>query len=104
VMGKMLRKIERGRETIAFLARQNEKVAEQVMQAWNNGFNAGAKCQNELDTKLMLEWLGKIEEIPGIGEKTAWKIREHFLDFMKEKRERNESALEQNNTAADDDR
>lgn len=100
-MGKMLRKIERGRETIAFLARQNEKVAEQVMQAWNRGFNAGAREQNKQDTELMLEWLGKLEEIPGIGQKTAWKIREHFLDFMKEKRERNESALEQNNTAAD---
>jgi hypothetical protein len=85
-MGKMLRKIERGRETIAFLTRQNEKVAEQVMQAWNRGFNAGAREQNKQDTELMLEWLGKLEEIPGIGEKTAWKIREHFLDFMKEKR------------------
>jgi hypothetical protein len=86
VMGKMLRKIERGRETIAFLARQNEKVAEQVMQAWNNGFNAGAKRQNELDTQLMLEWLGKLEEIPGIGPKMAWRIREHYLEFMREKR------------------
>ena len=101
-MGKMLRKIERGKGTIAFLARQNEKVAEQVMQAWNNGFNAGAKRQNELDTKLMLEWLGKLEEIPGIGPKIAWRIQEHYLEFMRERRERNESALEQNNNAADD--
>lgn len=100
-MGKSLRKIKRGRETIAFPARQNGKVAEQVMQAWNHGFNTGAKHQNELDTKLMLEWLGKLEEIPGIGEKTAWKIREHFLDFMREKRGWNESTLEQNNTTAD---
>jgi hypothetical protein len=98
VMGKMLRKIERGRETIAFLSRQNEKVAEQVMQAWNRGFNAGAREQNKQDTELMLEWLGKLEEIPGIGEKTAWKIREHFLDFMREKRGWNEFALEQNDT------
>jgi hypothetical protein len=90
VMGKSLRKIKRGRETIAFPARQNGKVAEQVMQAWNRGFDAGAKRQNELDTKLMLEWLGKLEEIPGIGGKTAWKIREHFLEFMRERRERNE--------------
>jgi ERCC4-type nuclease len=48
----------------------------------------------------MLEWFGRIEEIPGIGEKTAWKIREHFLNFMREKRGWNESTLEQNNTAA----
>ena len=97
-MGKSLRKIKREREKIS------SPFHPDVMKAWNRGFDAGAKRQNELDTKLMLEWLGKIEEIPGIGEKTAWKIREHFLDFMKEKRERNESALEQNNTAADDDR
>lgn len=89
-MSKMLRKIERGRETIAFPARQNGKVAEQVMQAWNRGFDAGAKRQNELDTKLMLEWLGKLEEIPGIGPKMAWRIREHYLEFMRERRERNE--------------
>lgn len=88
-MGKMLRKIERGRETIAFLARQNEKVAEQVMQAWNRGFDAGAKRQNELDTQLMLEWLGKLEEIPGIGPKMAWKIREHLLNFLSERMKKN---------------
>lgn len=89
-MGKSLRKIKRGRETIAFPARQNGKVAEQVMQAWNHGFNAGAKHQNELDTKLMLEWFKRIEEIPGIGPKMAWRIREHYLLFiMKGKREKN---------------
>ncbi|OAO77609.1 hypothetical protein A0O32_2474 [Anoxybacillus flavithermus] len=61
-----------------------------IMAAWNKGFEAGAKRQNELDTKLMLEWLGKLEEIPGIGPKMAWKIREHYLEFMRERRERNE--------------
>ncbi|MGG3841836.1 hypothetical protein [Anoxybacillus kestanbolensis] len=61
-----------------------------IMAAWNKGFEAGTKQQNELDTQLMMEWLGKLEEIPGIGEKTAWKICEHFLEFMRERRERNE--------------
>ncbi|WP_230459198.1 hypothetical protein [Geobacillus thermodenitrificans] len=83
-MGKSLRKIKREREKIS------SPFHPDVMKAWNRGFDAGAKRQNELDTKLMLEWLGKIEEIPGIGEKTAWKIREHFLDFMREKRGWNE--------------
>jgi hypothetical protein len=78
-MGKSVRKLKRGRETIAFPARQNGKVADQVMQAWNRGFSAGAREQNKQDTELMLEWLGKLEEIPGIGEKTAWKVREFFL-------------------------
>jgi hypothetical protein len=94
-MGKSLRKIKRERE------KTTSPFHPDVMAAWNRGFEAGAKRQNELDTQLMLEWLGKLEEIPGIGPKTAARIREHFLDFMKEKREQNESALEQNNTAAD---
>ncbi|SFA51001.1 hypothetical protein SAMN05192569_102836 [Parageobacillus thermantarcticus] len=59
----------------------------EVMAAWNRGFNAGAKQQNELDTQLMMEWLGKLEEIPGIGPKMAWRIREHYLEFMRGKRE-----------------
>ena len=95
MMGKSLRKIKRERE------KTTSPFHPEVMKAWNRGFEAGAKRQNELDTQLMLEWLGKLEEIPGIGEKTAWKIREHFLGFMKEKRGWNESTLEQNNTAAD---
>ncbi|MCG6183305.1 hypothetical protein H1215_18710 [Anoxybacillus sp. LAT_38] len=78
----MKRKQERERTTSPFHP--------DIMAAWNKGFEAGAKRQNELDTKIMLEWLGKLEEIPGIGEKTAWKIREHFLEFMMEGRERNE--------------
>jgi len=89
-MGKSLRKIKRGRETIAFPARKNGKVADQVMQAWNKGFAAGAKQQMKQDTEIMMEWLGRLEEIEGIGPKMAWKIREHFLDFMREKRERDE--------------
>lgn len=54
----------------------------ELAEAWNRGFHAGAKRQNELDTKLMLEWLGQLEDIPGIGSKTATKIREHWLCFV----------------------
>jgi hypothetical protein len=82
-MGKSLRKIKREREKIS------SPFHPEVMKAWNRGFEAGAKRQNELDTRLMLEWLGKLEEIPGIGPKMAWKIREHYLEFMKGKREKN---------------
>jgi hypothetical protein len=82
-MGKSLRKIKREREkTIS-------PFHPEIMAAWNRGFEAGAKRQNELDTQLMLEWLGKLEEIPGIGPKMAWRIREHYLEFMKGKREKN---------------
>ena len=78
-MGKSLRKIKREREKIS------SPFHPEIMAAWNRGFEAGAKRQNELDTQLMLEWLGKLEEIPGIGPKMAWRIREHYLEFMKSK-------------------
>ncbi|MGG3987700.1 hypothetical protein [Bacillus smithii] len=81
-MGKALRKIKRGRETIAFPARQNGKVAEQVMQAWNKGFYAGSEQQKETDIEQVMKWLASLKEIPGIGEKRAWEIRRHFLDFF----------------------
>ena len=74
-MGKSLRKIKRERE------KTTSPFHPEVMAAWNRGFEAGAKQQNELDTQLMLEWLGQLEDIPGIGPKTATKIREHWLCF-----------------------
>jgi hypothetical protein len=78
-MGKSVRKLKRGRETIAFPARQYGKVADQVMQAWNRGFSAGAREQRKSDIEHLVKILEGLEEIPGIGEKTAWKIREFFL-------------------------
>mgnify|MGYP001770226494 CR=1 FL=1 len=83
-MVKSVKKFKREREKIS------SPFQKEVMAAWNRGFSAGAREQNKQDTELMLEWLGKLEEIQGIAEKTAWKIREHYLEFMREKRERNE--------------
>jgi hypothetical protein len=79
-MNRSLRKINREREKIY-------SPFQEVIKAWSQGFNAGAKEQNKQDTELMLEWLGKLEEIPGIGQKMAWRIREHYLEFMKGKRD-----------------
>ncbi|MEK3645851.1 hypothetical protein [Aeribacillus sp. FSL M8-0235] len=83
-MGKSLRKIKREREKIS------SPFQKEVMAAWNRGFAAGAKQQMKQDTEIMMEWLGRLEEIEGIGPKMAWRIREHYLEFMREKRERNE--------------
>jgi hypothetical protein len=83
-VGRTIRKIKRERE------KTTSPFHPEIMAAWNRGFEAGAKRQNELDTQLMLEWLGKLEEIPGIGPKIAWRIQEHYLEFMRERRERNE--------------
>ena len=73
----MKRKQERERATSPFHP--------DIMVAWNKGFEAGAKRQNELDTKIMLEWLESLEEIAGIGPKTAQKIRGHCLKFIQAK-------------------
>jgi len=61
-----------------------------MIEAWNKGFSAGAREQREQDIELVMKWLGSIEEIPGIGEKRAWEIRRHFLDYFGNGRERNE--------------
>jgi len=63
-----------------------------LMEAWNRGFSAGVKQQKETDIEQMMKWLSSLEEIPGIGEKRAWEIRRHFLDFFGNGREQNESA------------
>lgn len=61
-----------------------------LMEAWNKGFSAGAREQREQDIEQVMKWLASLKEIPGIGEKRAWEIRRHFLDFFG--RDRNESA------------
>lgn len=93
-MGRTLRKLKREKK-------HTSPIDPKLMAAWNKGFYAGSKQQMKQDTEIMMEWLGRLEGIEGIGPKMAWKIREHFLDFMREKRGWNESTLEQNNTTAD---
>lgn len=51
----------------------------EVMAAWNKGFAAGAREQRKSDIEHLVKILEGLEEIPGIGEKTAWKVREYFL-------------------------
>lgn len=82
-MGSTLRKLKREKKPAS-------PIDPRLIQAWNKGFSAGAKQQMKQDTEIMMEWLGRLEEIEGIGPKMAWRIREHYLEFMREKRERNE--------------
>lgn len=56
-----------------------------LMAAWNSGFAAGAKQQRESDIKSLVNLLEDLETIPGIGEKRAWKLREHFLRKFEKK-------------------
>jgi len=77
-MGRTLRKLKREKKHAS-------PLDPKLMEAWNKGFSAGAKQQMKQDTEIMMEWLGRLEEIDGIGPKMAWKIREHLLNFLSER-------------------
>lgn len=80
-MGSTLRKLKREKKHAS-------PLDPKLMEAWNKGFYAGSKQQKETDIEQVMKWLANLKEIPGIGEKRAWEIQRHFLDFFG--RERNE--------------
>jgi DNA uptake protein ComE-like DNA-binding protein len=55
----------------------NLQLAESLI--FNRGFKAGTKEQRETDIQQLINVLESLEEIPGVGEVTANKIREMFM-------------------------
>jgi hypothetical protein len=55
----------------------NLKALEQL--AYERGWNAGAMDQREMDIKFLAKLLVELENYPGIGEKTADKVRHLIL-------------------------
>lgn len=53
-------------------------------QAYEQGKQAGYQEATDIFHKFLNERMQTISEIPGIGEKTAWKVHEHFLKGMEE--------------------
>jgi hypothetical protein len=51
-----------------------------LMKAWHSGFAAGVKQQRESDIENLVNLLEGLEDIPGIGDKTATKIRLFLLN------------------------
>lgn len=51
----------------------------EIMKAYSNGYQDGAKMQRLADFKQMMDWIDSLQEIPGVGERTAFKIGQHFL-------------------------
>jgi hypothetical protein len=79
VMGK---KINKGKNNSPSY-QLNLQLAESLI--FNRGFKAGSKEQRETDIQQLINVLESLEEIPGIGEITANKIRELFMSqFGKE--------------------
>lgn len=57
----------------------NEKMMELLQKAWSQGFERGAADQRAQDIESTVTLLEGLENIPGIGAKTAWKIQEHVM-------------------------
>jgi hypothetical protein len=73
MMGSTLRKMKRQGE------KNSSPMDPKLIEAFNRGFTAGAKEQRKSDIEHLAGILEGLEECPGIGEKTAWKVREFFL-------------------------
>jgi hypothetical protein len=58
------------------------KQVEIHKELYNRGWKDGAKHQLENDIQVMINILTKLEKAEGIGEKTATKVREFFLEEM----------------------
>jgi DNA uptake protein ComE-like DNA-binding protein len=69
-MGSSLRKMRREIKPSAPL---NIKLLEQL--AYDCGYNEGAAEQRKLDIQSVVKLLDGLEELPGIGKKTANKIQ-----------------------------
>lgn len=73
-MGSALKQLKKGKVQPSPV---NLKFLEQL--AYDRGFNEGAAEQRKLDIESTTTLLAELETIPGIGEKLAWKVREHVI-------------------------
>lgn len=74
-MGSVARKMKR-----ELNRKQNVDTFEFGKVAYDRGFTDGAKQQREADINQLVSFLEKLETLPGIGEKTANRVRKFFLD------------------------
>jgi endonuclease III-like uncharacterized protein len=78
-MGSLLRKIERNKEHEAKkLARS--LIQEKWMAGYKKGLEDGANEQWKQDNELLVKKLQGLTDLKGIGEKTADRIIEYFLE------------------------
>jgi hypothetical protein len=73
-MGKALRQMKRGAKAKAAPFEINK-----LELAFNRGYSAGATEQRESDIESVIQLLESLEDVPGIGNRTADKVREYFL-------------------------
>lgn len=75
-MGSAIRQLKKGKVTPSPV---NPKLMEAWQKGYDRGFAEGVKAQREKDIESTVTLLEGLENISGIGEKTAWKIREHVM-------------------------
>jgi DNA uptake protein ComE-like DNA-binding protein len=78
-MGSLLRKIERNKENEA-RKMVHTLVKEEWMAGYKKGLEDGAKAQRDQDNELLVKKLQGLTDLKGIGEKTADRIIEYFLE------------------------
>lgn len=68
------------------MAREMAKDAEKItMAAYKKGFEDGAAAKTEQLSTFFINILERLEELPGIGTKTADKIRLFYLEAAEQK-------------------
>lgn len=56
-----------------------------MRKTFNKGKEAGVKEATDIFHSFLSERMQTLMTIPGIGEKTAWKVHEHFIEGTDER-------------------
>ena len=73
-MGSVLKRMKKEK------GKASPSLDPRILEAYNRGYDDGAKAQRLADIEHTVAFLENLEQLQGIGEKTAWKIRELFLN------------------------
>lgn len=93
-MGSMAKKIAKNKQQTGVKLQQlkekkaadlNKKVMAELEKAFFEGFSKGAQEQQEADAKALIDFFSNLESIEGIGKKTAWKVKEAFMQLAEKK-------------------
>lgn len=79
-MGSLLRKIERSKTSTEARKMVRSLIQKEWMAGYRKGLEDGAQEQRKQDNELLVKKLQGLTNLKGIGEKTAEKIIQYFLE------------------------